>query len=129
MSLAQICMPLKHKIDERAFLYGKDSTMDIMNSKIRKNDNKEIRKALENFKKSPDYNAGEDFVKREIENLDNIFPPRWKVLSGDIDSEDAVKSALSVLSESKLVDANLRRTIYESLRQLETVHVSRRWGV
>ena len=96
-----------------------------MTSEIRKNDNKEIRKALENFKKSQEYNAAEDFVKREVENLDVIFPPRWKVHLSDIDSEDAVKSALSVLSRSNLVDANLRRTINESLAKLESINMMR----
>ena len=119
-------MPLKHKIDERAFLYSKNSVLDVMTSEIRKNDNKEIRKALENFKKSQEFNAAEDFVKREVENLDVIFPPRWKVHLSDIDSEDAVKSALGVLSGSKLVDAHLRRTINESLAKLERINMMRR---
>ena len=119
-------MSLKHKVDERAFLYGKNSVLDVMTSATRKDVNNEIRKAIENFKKSPEYDAAEDFVKMEIEELGEIFPPRWKIHKSDIDTEDSVKTALSVLSKSKLVDASLRNMINESLTKLETTNRMRR---
>ena len=115
MSIAQICMPLKFKIDERAFHYSKTDPRYYIHVKERESTNKELKKAVKNFKKTNDYEESEEFVKNAIAHVEE-----WFTLFPDMkDTEDETKTVLRVLSKSKLVDANLRKMIEESLEKLE----------
>ena len=124
MSLAEICKPLIRKIDERAFLYPKDSDQNNpLTTAIRKQVNKEIRKAVKNLKQSPDYlnyQKLEPWIRKEgVEELDRILPP-WSRFQSDQDTEEAIHKCASKLFNAQQLDSTkLKDDLGDALERLE----------
>ena len=126
-SIAQICESLMEKVNEEACLPNDEmSNAALQNSKIRKDENNKIRKALENLKKATDYDTVEDDIKTEIEELSEIFPPLWKFYKGIKDTEGSVRKALNKFRKSQLVNGRLKMAIDQSLSKPETSKEMRR---
>ena len=122
MSLVDFCKPLMLKVDEQAFLHPKGSDKYKKTEKIRKRVNKELRKAIKEFKESPDYwnyNKIEPFIRAQVvDELDKMLPP-WSKFSSDSDTEEATVKCLNNLWNAQILDSETKDAIYDCVERFE----------